>query len=155
MVCFYGWSSTVWRPQSLYEMTVHFLPLSLQEFLILIWSTSEGWKTVLPWSHPVVLNMVFWSFQKKRCGSIHCWRSISMIIRSMHFNYHISISLGIMVLVKVNAKSDLSANLLSTMHVCTSRNMVARTPWTYLYVTALINWDQSLTKNIHLSQQRV
>ena len=51
-----------------------------------------------------------------------------MIIQSMHFNYHISISLGIMVLVKVNAKSDLSANLLSTMHVCTSRNMVARTP---------------------------
>ena len=83
----------------------------------------------------------FLIISKKRCGLIDCWRSISMIIQSMHFNYHISISLGIMVLVKVNAKSDLIVNLLSTMHVYTSRNMVARTPWTYLYVTALINWD--------------
>ena len=34
MAPFYGW-----------EETVYFLPLSPQEVLLLIWSTSEGWKS--------------------------------------------------------------------------------------------------------------
>ena len=34
MAPFYGW-----------EETVYFLPLSPQEVLVLIWSTSEGWKS--------------------------------------------------------------------------------------------------------------
>ena len=38
---FYGWGSIV---SSHYEETVYFLPLSSQKFLVLIWSTSEGWK---------------------------------------------------------------------------------------------------------------
>ena len=41
---FYGWRSTVSRLQSHYEETVYFLPLSLQEFLVVIQSTSEGLK---------------------------------------------------------------------------------------------------------------
>ena len=38
------WGSTVSRLQSHYEETIYFLPLSFQKFLVLIWSTSEGWK---------------------------------------------------------------------------------------------------------------
>ena len=44
MVAFYGWGWTVSRLHCHYEETVYFLPLSPQEFLILIWSTSQGWK---------------------------------------------------------------------------------------------------------------
>ena len=36
MAPFYGWGSTVSRLQSHYEETVYFLPLSPQEFLVLI-----------------------------------------------------------------------------------------------------------------------
>ena len=43
---FYGWGSTVLRPQPLQE-AVYFLPLSYQKFLVLILSTSEGWKPTL------------------------------------------------------------------------------------------------------------
>ena len=32
------------RLQNHYEETVYFLQLSYQKFLVLIWSTSEGWK---------------------------------------------------------------------------------------------------------------
>ena len=40
----YGWVSTVSRQQCHYEETVYSVLLSPQEFLVLIWSTSEGWK---------------------------------------------------------------------------------------------------------------
>ena len=43
------------RLQSHYEV-VYFLPLSSREFILLIWSTTKGWKTKWPWSHPLVLN---------------------------------------------------------------------------------------------------
>ena len=36
----------------LHKEIVHFLPLSPQEFLILIWSTSEGWKAELALEPP-------------------------------------------------------------------------------------------------------
>ena len=41
---FYEQGSTVSRLQSKYEETVFFLPLRHQKFLVLIWSTSEGWQ---------------------------------------------------------------------------------------------------------------
>ena len=44
MAPFYGWGSTVLMLQSHYEDRVYFLPLSVQEYLILISSTLEGWK---------------------------------------------------------------------------------------------------------------
>ena len=44
MAPFYGWGSTTSRLQSHYEESVYFLPFRSQKFLILIWSTSEGWK---------------------------------------------------------------------------------------------------------------
>ena len=44
MTPFYGWGSTVSRLQSHYEETIYFLPLNSQKYLVLIWSTSEGWK---------------------------------------------------------------------------------------------------------------
>ena len=49
---FYGWDSTVSRLHSHYKETVHFLPLGLQGFLVLIWSTLEGWKAVLTLEPP-------------------------------------------------------------------------------------------------------
>ena len=45
MAPFYEWGSNVSRLQSHCEETIYFLPLSLQEFLVLILSTSEEWKT--------------------------------------------------------------------------------------------------------------
>ena len=45
MAPFYGWGSTASRLQSHFKEVVYFLPLSSQKVLILIWSTSEGWKT--------------------------------------------------------------------------------------------------------------
>ena len=44
MAPFYGWDSSVSRPQSHYEETIYFLTLSPQKFQVLIWSTFEGWK---------------------------------------------------------------------------------------------------------------
>ena len=44
MASFYGWGSTISRLHSYYEETVYFSSLSPQEFLVLIWSTSEEWK---------------------------------------------------------------------------------------------------------------
>ena len=44
MASFYGLSWTVSRLQSHYKDTICFLPVSLQELLVLIWSTSGGWK---------------------------------------------------------------------------------------------------------------
>ena len=44
---FYGWGSTALRLQSHYEETAYFFSFSSQEFLVLNWSTSEGWKTEL------------------------------------------------------------------------------------------------------------
>ena len=52
MALFYGWGSTVSRLQSHYEETVYFLPLSSQKFLVLILSTSEGWKAELTLEPP-------------------------------------------------------------------------------------------------------
>ena len=42
MAPFYGWGSTASRLEPL--LAVYFLPLSSQEFLVLILPTSEGWK---------------------------------------------------------------------------------------------------------------
>ena len=53
---FYGWGSTVSRLQSHYKEAVYFLPVSSQTLLVLIWSTSEGYRLSRPWSHPMVLN---------------------------------------------------------------------------------------------------
>ena len=47
MAPFYGWDSATSRLQSYYEEKVCFLPPSPQIFLVLIWSTSEGWKAEL------------------------------------------------------------------------------------------------------------
>ena len=44
MAAFYEWGSTVSRLQSHYEETFYFLPLSPEDFLILIFSTSKGLK---------------------------------------------------------------------------------------------------------------
>ena len=44
MTTFYGWDSAASRLQCHYEEGVHFLPLSSQKFLVLIWSSSDGWK---------------------------------------------------------------------------------------------------------------
>ena len=44
MAPFFGWSLTALKLQSHYEETVYFLQLSLHQFLVLIWSTLEGWK---------------------------------------------------------------------------------------------------------------
>ena len=42
---FYGWGSTVSRLyRGHYEETIYFLPRSSQKLLVLIWSSSEGWK---------------------------------------------------------------------------------------------------------------
>ena len=47
MTPFYLWGSTVSRVQIHYEETVYFLPLSPQEVLLFIWTTSEGLKDKL------------------------------------------------------------------------------------------------------------
>ena len=73
MVPIYGCCSTTSRLQSHYKETVYFLPLSPQKFLVLIWSTLEGWNPrnfwyscdrlwkdealSHSWSYPVVLQM--------------------------------------------------------------------------------------------------
>ena len=44
MAPFYGRGSTASRVQSHYKETVYFLPLSSQKLLVLILSSSEGWK---------------------------------------------------------------------------------------------------------------
>ena len=44
MVTFEVSGSTVSKLQSHYKEIVYFLPLNPQKFLILIWSTLEGWK---------------------------------------------------------------------------------------------------------------
>ena len=41
---FCGWGSTASRLQHHYWEAVYFLPISSQKFLVLIWSTLEGWK---------------------------------------------------------------------------------------------------------------
>ena len=43
--------------QSHFEERVYFLVLSTKEFLLLIWLISEGWKTELTLSQPVLLNL--------------------------------------------------------------------------------------------------
>ena len=49
MALFYGWGSTL---QSQYEEAVYFLSLSSHKFLVLIWSTLEGWKAELTLEAP-------------------------------------------------------------------------------------------------------
>ena len=44
MAHFYGWGSTASRLYNHFEEAVYFLPFSSQKFLLLISSTSEGWK---------------------------------------------------------------------------------------------------------------
>ena len=44
MALFYGWGSTASRLRNHYQEAVYFLSLSSQKFLVLIWSTFEGWK---------------------------------------------------------------------------------------------------------------
>ena len=45
MAPLFGWGSTASKLQSHYDKAVYFLPLSSQIFLVLIWSTLEGWKS--------------------------------------------------------------------------------------------------------------
>ena len=45
MASFYGWDPTASRLDSHYKEAVYFIPLSSEEFLVLIWLTLEGWKT--------------------------------------------------------------------------------------------------------------
>ena len=52
MVPFYGQGSTVSRLQTHDKETVDFLPFSSQEFLVLNWSTLEGWKAELTLEPP-------------------------------------------------------------------------------------------------------
>ena len=52
MAPFYGWGSTILRLQSHFEETVYFLPLSLQEILVFMWSTSEGRKVEMTLESP-------------------------------------------------------------------------------------------------------
>ena len=56
MAPIYRWGLTASRLQSHYYDTGCLLPLSPQEFLVLIWSTFEGWRSSRPWSHRMVLN---------------------------------------------------------------------------------------------------
>ena len=56
MATFYVWGSTVSRVQSHYEETVHSLPLSLQDCLVLISSTSKEWRLSQTWKHLLVLK---------------------------------------------------------------------------------------------------
>ena len=56
MASFNGQGSTASRLQSHNKKTVYFLPLSPQKFLVLIWSTLEGWKTDLTLSCLLVFN---------------------------------------------------------------------------------------------------
>ena len=44
MAPFYGRGSTLPRLQSQYKERVYFVPLGSQEYLVLIWSTSDRWK---------------------------------------------------------------------------------------------------------------
>ena len=44
MTPFYVWGSTTFRLQDHYEETIYILPLSPQKLMLLIRSTSEGWK---------------------------------------------------------------------------------------------------------------
>ena len=43
--------------QSHFEETLYFLPFSSQDLLVLVESTSGGWRLSQPWSYPVVLNL--------------------------------------------------------------------------------------------------
>ena len=52
MTPFYGWGSTAWRLQNHYKEAAYFLSLSFQRFLVLIWSTLEGWKAELSLKPP-------------------------------------------------------------------------------------------------------
>ena len=52
MTPFYLWGSTFSRVQIHYEETVYFLPLSPQEVLVFIWTTSEGLKDKLTLEPP-------------------------------------------------------------------------------------------------------
>ena len=52
MAPFYGWGSTVSRLQTHCEEANYFLPLGPQDFLVLIYSTSEGWKAELTLEPP-------------------------------------------------------------------------------------------------------
>ena len=56
MATFYVWGSTVSRIQSHYEETIHSLLLSLQDYLVLISSTSKEWRLSRTWKHLLVLN---------------------------------------------------------------------------------------------------
>ena len=56
MATFYVRGSTVSRIQSHYEETVHSLPLSLQDYLVFISSSSKEWRLSQTWKHLLVLN---------------------------------------------------------------------------------------------------
>ena len=56
MAPFYGWRSTASRLEPLRGGSL-LLTTGSQKFLVLILSTSEGWKAESTLDHPVVLNM--------------------------------------------------------------------------------------------------
>ena len=62
MALFYGWDSTVSGLQSHYEETFYFLPVSPEEFLVLIlWKWMDERLSLL-WSHPVIWNLRYPGF---------------------------------------------------------------------------------------------
>ena len=68
MTPFYGqWGSIVSRLQSHYDQMAYLLPLSPQKFLVLLWSTSEGWKAESTLNSSSSLNMkpLDWEFSIK------------------------------------------------------------------------------------------
>ena len=77
MAPFYGWGWTASRLQNHYEKAVYFLLLSSQKFLVLIWSTSEGWKADSTLIHQVVWTSDPWIENPAPQPLGHC----SIIIR--------------------------------------------------------------------------
>ena len=96
---FFEWSSMVSRLQNHSENTVFFLPPSLQEFLILIWSPSiERWKAESRLAQTAVLDLTSldWesSAQSTRsllyCSSInyqHSWNMMNCKIIMINEKY--------------------------------------------------------------------
>ena len=94
MAPFYGLGSTASNLQSHYEEAVCFLPRTSQKFLVLIWSTLEGWKAELTLEPPIVLNTrhLDWesSFSPLAIAQMYSWvpnwGPIPLIILSIFFH---------------------------------------------------------------------
>ena len=49
------------KATSYFEETVYFLLLGSQEFLVVIWTTSRGWRLSWPWSHQAMFFLNIYS----------------------------------------------------------------------------------------------